>query len=569
MNAIIKATRVARRRAIPPILIIFGLSGMLSMPPSMALSNAPNVITVNSTQDSADTGTGSVCTLREAVIAANTNAKVDGCVAGSSTAPDLIVFAASTNGTPFYLTVHGANEDLAATGDLDVTGGSLSIQGNGEGQTIIDGDLADRVFQVLGTASLTLSGLTVTNGQPDIAVGGGIWAESGTSLTLSSVKVSGNYAVGSSTAEGGGIQADGKLTMTNSTVSGNSALSTNNGAVFGAGLYLTGSSAVTISQSVISGNIAHSLSGTIYGGGIETQTSGSVKLTDSVISGNSAKSDGAQAFGGGMDAGAGQLTLQRVELTDNTAQGASGSVNSFGGGLSSNATTTLINTTIAGNRAVGGRGGGIYFSGNGSPADMSAFGPTIADNSAMVGGGINVEGSGQFLFVNTLIADNTATGTGPDCADGGGTGTISSNGFNLIGKSDGCTTLNPYPSDQVGTSASPLDPKLGTLQSIGGNGTRVLPLLPGSPAIDAADPNIAGSGGTCYSPDQVGTIRPKDDNGDGTAACDIGAVEYVQQPSSSGGGGGGGGGAIGMPGLLALLATVAGAVLTRRRFRAG
>ncbi|MBI3162673.1 MAG: S-layer homology domain-containing protein, partial [Chloroflexi bacterium] len=42
----------------------------------------------------------------------------------------------------------------------------------------------------------------------------------------------------------------------------------------------------------------------------------------------------------------------------------------------------------------------------------------------------------------------------------------------------------------------------------------------GSPAIDS------GNGASCPAVDQLGVARPQDGNGDGTAVCDIGALEY-------------------------------------------
>jgi fibronectin-binding autotransporter adhesin len=45
------------------------------------------------------------------------------------------------------LTIAGANEDNAATGDLDIRG-SVTIKGKGAGSTVIDGKNLDRVFQV-------------------------------------------------------------------------------------------------------------------------------------------------------------------------------------------------------------------------------------------------------------------------------------------------------------------------------------------------------------------------------------------------------------------------------------
>jgi hypothetical protein len=64
-----------------------------------------------------------------------------------------------------------------------------------------------------------------------------------------------------------------------------------------------------------------------------------------------------------------------------------------------------------------------------------------------------------------------------------------------------------------------IDAKLGPLADNGGP-TLTHGWLPGSPAIDAADPAPPGSGGTaCPTTDQRGETRPRG------AACDIGAVE--------------------------------------------
>ena len=51
------------------------------------------------------------------------------------------------NGT-IKLTIVGANEDNAATGDLDIKG-NVTIKGKRASSTIIDGNSLDRVFQVL------------------------------------------------------------------------------------------------------------------------------------------------------------------------------------------------------------------------------------------------------------------------------------------------------------------------------------------------------------------------------------------------------------------------------------
>ena len=94
-------------------------------------------ITVDSTAD--DTATNGNCTLREAVIAANTDAGVDDCPAGSGA--DVIVVPAGAYG----LTLAGTGEDAAASGDLDVTA-DVEIQGAGAATTAIDANHIDRVF---------------------------------------------------------------------------------------------------------------------------------------------------------------------------------------------------------------------------------------------------------------------------------------------------------------------------------------------------------------------------------------------------------------------------------------
>jgi hypothetical protein len=52
---------------------------------------------------------------------------------------------------------------------------------------------------------------------------------------------------------------------------------------------------------------------------------------------------------------------------------------------------------------------------------------------------------------------------------------------------DGSAGSGYAATDLVGTSASPIDPKLGMLQDNGGP-TMSMALLPGSPALNAGDP---------------------------------------------------------------------------------
>ena len=67
------------------------------------------------TTTSDDKAVNGNCTLREAIIAANTKTAVDACPAGSDI--NLIILKIGK----YSLTIKGAGEDAAATGDLDIT----------------------------------------------------------------------------------------------------------------------------------------------------------------------------------------------------------------------------------------------------------------------------------------------------------------------------------------------------------------------------------------------------------------------------------------------------------------
>src|SRR5688572_15136495 len=118
------------------------------------------------------------CTLREAIIAAN-----------NSTSINPIVYI--PNGT-YTLTLTGANEDAAATGDLDIIH-PMNIIGEGRTTTIIDANGIDRAFDVHGSAltsideggifeaagywtdaQFLLSDVTIQNGSATNSIGGGM-----------------------------------------------------------------------------------------------------------------------------------------------------------------------------------------------------------------------------------------------------------------------------------------------------------------------------------------------------------------------------------------------------------
>lgn len=150
---------------------------------------------------SADAVDGAEDSLRAAISAANTN--------GES---DTINLAAGT----YTLELVGGDNDNAA-GDLDLGESDyrLLIQGAGAGQTFIDANEIDRVFDVLSGVEVVITDLTIRGGKVEDS--GGAIRNSGV-LTLNRVNIE-----GSSAKYGGGIFSAGELKLVSSVVSGNTA----------------------------------------------------------------------------------------------------------------------------------------------------------------------------------------------------------------------------------------------------------------------------------------------------------------------------------------------------------
>jgi hypothetical protein len=177
---------------------------------------------------------------------------------------------------------------------------------------------------------------------------------------------------------------------------------------------------------------------------------------------------GGACSGGGLNLAKDSVTLTNDTLSGNTATGGHGGACSGGGLNVAQGSVTLTSDTLSGNHASGGNPG----SGGNGPKGGDAL-----------GGGLYLDGGSTATLANTLIAQNMVTAgsaTGPDVS-----GTVASSDHDLIGDGTGSSGLGASGSgDQVGTSASPINPGLGPRQNNGGP-TLTMALLPGSPVLDA------------------------------------------------------------------------------------
>ena len=411
---------------------------------------------------------------------------------------------------------------FAVTGSIALTTGellvdkSITISGPGAANLAVDGNARSRVFHIGSGTTVTISGLTIRNGVVTgnfpAGSGAGIYSFQAT-LTLNDCVITGNSAT-----YGGGVTNDAYndekggswavLTINNSTLGGNSA------GYDGAGVFNTSGSwigaVLTINNCTFTMNSAGHYGGGINNNGYE-MLGATVTLNNSMLAGNSS------AYGGGIC---------------NTADaGGYGSVE-------------VDNSTLAGNSATYGGGGVFNVSYSGAEALLHVSNSTISSNSAQTGGGIDNEsdddGGATAYISNTTFSGNSASGFGGgsvfNSAQGfesavihlndtifqagtGGNiftqgGRVISDGYNL--SSDDCNGFLNGPGDETN-----IEPMLGPLQDNGGP-TLTHALLPGSPAIDAGDPNFA----TTLLYDQRGPGFNRVMNG----RIDIGSFEVQSTP---------------------------------------
>ena len=498
-----------------------------SDPIIVGLNLRPSLV-VTTTEDVIDPLDGEL-SLRAAIALANdasAGADSDGDADNDGNALDTITFASGAgeafeNGGTIHLS--------GALGTFEVTT-AVKIDGStAGGEVIISGDTAKNDKLVSGTditdvsASQTaavlgdnvtvmefdfgslgsiLDQITITGGSGQD--GGGAFVSS-SDVTIVDSKFLGN----TSSLVGAGLYVTGgKIKITGTTFDGNGS-----GIEFGGGATFLSAEAI-VEDSSFTNNTA------LNGGGLFSQGS-TTTISRTVFDGNQAANVG--GLGSVLDV---SFTLTDSTVSNNNAAGGAGGI------LTRSVASTpvkILNSTISSNTAAGDAGGGIYnFQG-----ELEVSNSTVTQNTAdTFGGGIVSNGdpaqSASTKLTSTIVADNTATGSGADvgAADAtNDTNTFISGGNNLIGTGQftGASGLqnfftNGVMNDIVGTDAALVDPLLGPLQDNGGPTETMLPGA-GSPAIDA------GANPESLTNDQRGTGFSREEN----AIADIGAVEAVEE----------------------------------------
>lgn len=365
------------------------------------------------------------------------------------------------------------------TGSIFVGVDSLAISGPGSGVLTIDGGSTatphtyNRAFIHGGNGSLTLSGMTITHAKYTggaFPLGGCIYSTNNVGLNdtiLSGCEIL-PPSSGTADSKGGAIYAKGNVTVINSVVSGSLLLSAN--------------------------------SHTALGGGIYTLKGGTIKYSD--ISNNVAfpGSGGGFSRGGGIfAAGGANLTMYESLISENTAGINSALQVATSATSSTSFTARLRNSTVSGNTATAIQAIGSYL-------PFEAYSSTIAFNhaaSTAAASPVGLYSKQQIKMQSSIFASNTGNGENDIYSKAASNPLVGANNL-IVATSNSAVPL--------GTLSS--CPLLGHLGPNGGP-TETIPLLAGSPAIDAGN-NTAG-----FLTDQRHTGFPRVVG----ANADIGAFE--------------------------------------------
>lgn len=364
---------------------------------------------------------GNDCTLREAIARVN----------NMGSFAEKISIPANLSGT------------LGLNGSELVITNYLTLTGPGARSLAISAQSLSRVFSIIGSVQVSISGLTIRDGL-----------------------VSGSF--GASTV-GGGIYNEGYLflfdcAVVHNRVAGGSG--TNNsgqdgGMARGGGIF--NGTSLTLARCTIGGADANSANGATGGTGAAHPSDGEINYTGG---------KGGAGLGGAIyNDTNGALTINNCTIAGNTAAGGAGGAAYIGGaggegtgGIYNAKTMTTTGTTISANSGNGGAGGRGQFTPNNGAAGRGI-------------GGVHTT-AGTATIRSSIIAANTHTQAGGIDVEGA----FISSGFNLIGTASNATGFTNA-TDLAGTNTALIAPLLGPIQNNGGT-TDTMALLAGSLALD-------------------------------------------------------------------------------------
>lgn len=425
---------------------------------------------------------------------------------------------------PATITLSDTLELSQSTVEID-GGGKVTLSGGGKVRVIF----AERT-------KLTLRNLTIRDGRSHR--GGGLHVVYYSEATVENVRFINNTGTaGTDEAGGGGIAARvTQLTVRDSYFEGNTGI--NGGAIHS----LTGGLVVERSTFVNNDALAGGPLGGGFGSGgaiytdgatypVGSTPGGKVVIRDSSFTGNRAAAQGGavmtfvyppqdtvliegsifegnsvtggaagQGAGGAVRHGNGPITLRNSLFAGNSVIGSGGA---FWSGR--DFASRIENVTFVENRATSpdsrsGMGGALFI----ADGEYSIVNSTLLNNYAQSSSGAILAANDRVALFNTIVAGNWSgdgTRIWNQCSRA-----LSGGGNSIQTPSRATRDGGDYPCARGITFA---DPKLGALSENGGP-FRTVPLLAGSPAIDA--------GASCPAADARGAAR--------VGACDIGAFEF-------------------------------------------
>ncbi len=448
--AVIEGRCNDRPRAVS-ILLTRALIGAVSTLAVLLLARpvAADTHTVTNTLDS---GPGS---LRQAVLDA---------VPG-----DVVWFDSTVFSVPLTITL--------TSGQIEISR-SLTIDGayGGVVTPTISGADTTRIFQVDAGVSVTINHMSLVNGycgSSDQCHGGAVYNDGALNIT-------GSLLFGNRAAYGGAIFNRGTISITQSSMMSNTALQ---------GSAINNYGTLDVPHSTFFHNGTGSLPG--WGGGIMSY--GILNIDSTIFTQNSTPN------GGGVYVGGGYANISNSSFISNFAVYGGGirnkygvvsvinsaftsNISSLGGGLANYYQTQVINCTFANNFS----GSGAIF----NETILDVTNSTVVSNTSNPGEGGGISNWALTVLTDTIVANNVRGG---DCFTDKAASTIDG-GHNL----ESSNTCGFSATGSI-TNTNPL---LGPLDYYGGP-VMTLPLLPGSPAIDAGDaaacPPTDARGGRCRS----------------------------------------------------------------------